>query len=139
MRVNPIPRRRPTPMKMKIDKEALAKNSFWISLGAFGLMWLIAFLTLRMEAAEKGTKLHKDYVAQKKSIDGAASNRPKNYDTYTKPWENQGKDYEDIKAKVWKLAWELQNPADKPFVTWPPSPTNDATVSELLKHPSVEL
>jgi hypothetical protein len=107
---------------MKIDKDDLKKNRFWIGLGGFVLLWFICFVTLRVSAssarnAEKtkfdtASKAVGEYftAGPDKKPNVKAFNpakRPKN-DSFLPPWEKYGEKFRDQKDEAWKQAWEVQ-------------------------------
>src|SRR5579883_673172 len=96
---------------MKLDKDVLIKHNFWIVLGTFALVWSIAFLTIRFAAGGTTASLHKSFDESEKSITNAVKGHPKNKATYIDPWDNQAKEYRNIKNEVWKKAFDLQNAA----------------------------
>jgi hypothetical protein len=120
-------------MAAKIDKEMLAKNQFWIGLGAFVLLWLIGVIVVLVSA---NSTPKTDYDNAKKAVDGASNSKPKTV-AYQIPWNEHGKMFRDHKDVIWADAWKLQSA----MYTWPdglpvkplyaedkfgPSPTADA-------------
>jgi hypothetical protein len=88
----------------KIDKEALKKHKFWIGVGAFVLLWLIAIIIVEASGDDKPKK---DYEAKKKAIEGAKQKGPKTV-AYQTPWNEHGKKFRDHKDKIWAEAWAHQ-------------------------------
>jgi hypothetical protein len=107
---------------MKVDKETLIKNRFWITLGGICLLVLIALFTL-------GTSVADDLSNDKKKIDDHRDKVNKSAGAPKLPGkkefdvlDDKRKALEDRKEIVWKDSWELQNPSDpkaEPLVTWP--------------------
>jgi hypothetical protein len=97
---------------MKMDKETLSKNGFWIGLGSFTLLWLIATLILWISAGGAVAQKQKAYDDSVKKIGGV--NRPKN-DTFLGPWNQYGDRFRKQKDDVWVRAWNLQGKMQ----TWP--------------------
>src|SRR4051794_29386864 len=92
-------------MAKKLDSEALKKNGFWIALGAFVLLWLIAAVVI-LWPADLPTK--KEYEDTKKAAEGAQSIRPKTL-AYQKPWLAHAEKFKAEKDKVWGSAWDQQS------------------------------
>jgi hypothetical protein len=96
-----------------IDKEALKKHQFWIVLGAFGVLWIVAFITVKVAASDAKKKA---YDEAKKAIDGAWTQGPKT-EAYQVPWRQHGTLFRNHKDVIWGQAWQRQ----EPMYTWPES------------------
>lgn len=96
-----------------LDAEALKKHQFWIVLGAFAVLWIVAVVMVKVSAND-GPK--KKFDAAKTSIKGALSKGVKT-EAYQKPWNEHGKKFRDHKDVIWKQAWDQQ----KDMYTWPDS------------------
>ena len=104
---------------MKMDKEWVLKQRFWLLLGTFGLLWFVCLIALAVigggpvEAAKKlfddATTLIKPYTA------GSGPSRPKN-ESFLPEWVKYGKTFSDHKNTVWGIAWY----GDKPKPDDPP-------------------
>jgi hypothetical protein len=90
--------------KNSIDKETLQKHSFWIVLGVFALLWLVAVVMVKVTASETAKKKWDD---TKKSIEGAMSQGPKN-EKFLEPWNKHGEQFRNHKDKIWAKAWKQQ-------------------------------
>jgi hypothetical protein len=123
---------------MKMDKEALLKHNFWIVLGTFALVWVIAFLTIRFAAGGTTAALRKNFDDSQKSIDNALKSHPKNKETYIDPWDKQAALYKGIKNEVWKQAFDLQNAKGNQFATWPALGA-DRPAPKELDYPSAQV
>ncbi len=106
---------------MKMDKEALAKNRFWIGLGAFALLWLIVFLVMLIGSGSEKAARAKEIS----DADGAlkAISAPKNA-SFTKLLEQKQKSLEKQKDGVWAVAWKGQ----KDLMAWPNGVENKASL-----------
>src|SRR3954465_673893 len=99
---------------MKLDKDALLKQRFWVALAAFCLLWLITTVLIHFSAARAGQDKRTAFENAKKTIEGDQSKSMKNA-TFNKQWDDYGKAFRDQKVKVWTDAWNYQ--AD--LFTWP--------------------
>ncbi len=95
------------------DKEALKKHQFWIVLGAFALLWIVAFVTVKLAASDAKKQA---YDKAKKGIEDAWKQGPKT-EAYQKPWKEHGDLFRTHKDVIWGQAWDRQ----KDMYTWPPS------------------
>jgi uncharacterized membrane protein len=98
---------------MKMDKESLVKNRFWIGLIAFAPLWILIFLVAVFSAGDKAAA---NLVKVKQSKDDLSKIPavPKNQSFTTLVAEKQ-KDLEKQKDKVWAEAWKVQ----KDLMKWP--------------------
>jgi hypothetical protein len=97
---------------MKMDKETLLKNRFWVGLIAFGPIWLLAFIIAIATAGDKASKNAADIDKTKKKVAGIRD--PKN-EKFTDLLAKKQKDLTERKEEVWAQAWKGQ--AD--LMTWP--------------------
>src|SRR5262245_19057456 len=97
-------------MAAKADKDALKKNAFWIALGGFVVLWLIAVLWVMLSGDPAKKKAWDD---AKSGIETAAKS-PKNEKFY-EPWDKYGESASGHKDKVWEAGWLQQ----KDIYTWP--------------------
>jgi hypothetical protein len=93
---------------MKLDKETAVKHQFWILLGSYLLVWIIAVLWLNVAASEPIKAAEKKYKDSKTKLDKAKQN-PKNVATFCPPWREFGKVFDGHKQLIWGQAWALQN------------------------------
>jgi hypothetical protein len=105
----------------KLDKETLQKNRFWIGLGGFGLIWLIALIVLLCSGDSSGEEKIK---AAKKKVDDIKN--PKNAN-HLKPLEQKYQVLNKQKDLVWAQAWDAQ----KEMMQWP-VPDEDSVYWEKL-------
>jgi hypothetical protein len=112
---------------MKLDSQTLAKNKFWVALGAFGLFWLIAVIVAEV-AGMGDSDSKKAYGAAKTAVDGALQKGPKN-ETFNEPWNEHRKMFNKHKEVIWKKGWDLQ----KGMYTW--KSTRSAPLQDLLQYP----
>src|SRR6516165_4863376 len=91
---------------IKFDKETLIKHRFWIALGVFAPLWLVAWLVLWLGVSGAGDVKKTEYAKSMKEIDGVKD--PKN-PNYTKPM-NEKKDtlagrknevHKDVRSTQW--------------------------------------
>jgi hypothetical protein len=97
-------------MAAKADKDALKKNVFWIALGGFVVLWLIAVVCVMLSGDPTKKKAWED---AKQGIDKAGE-KPKNEKFY-EPWDKYGESASGHKDEVWKAGWLQQ----KDIYTWP--------------------
>src|SRR5260370_11413700 len=112
---------------MKMDKEALLKHKFWIVLGTFAVLWLVALTWLLVSAGgpiEAAKKKYKDPLG---TITGFQ--RPMN-PSFIKPWEDDKKVFQDHKKVIWADAFAKQ----EKLYTFPGSREYDFAV--LCQYPS---
>lgn len=98
---------------MKLDKDTLVKNQFWFLLVVYLVIWVVALGVLKLGAADAVTAKQKAFEDNKKAIETAQKNRPKNK-SFNEPWEKYGAVFAEAKNKVWQQAWETQNPSNRP-------------------------
>ena len=99
---------------MRVDKEVLIKQHFWILLGLFLILWFVCVALIKTSAADIGTKAKTDFTAARDAIKGAEGKAPKNA-SFNTPWNDYGAAYKGQKEKVWKDAWQVQ----KDMFDWP--------------------
>src|SRR4051794_9498689 len=104
-------------MLLKLDKDAVKKQKFWILLGVFLLIWVIGLVTLKVSGSAPIEDAKKEFEKAKTAIKPHTA-APKNVDTFLPPWEKYGKQFREHKDKVWEDAWKGQ----KDLITWPNSP-----------------
>jgi hypothetical protein len=97
---------------MKMDKESLSKNRFWIGLIAFAPLWLLIFIValLSSGSAASGQKA----IVDKANGDLKAITNPRN-ERYTELVAQKQKALEKQKDMVWAEAWKGQ----KDLMKWP--------------------
>ena len=130
---------------MKVDKDALLKQKFWILLGVFALLWLICLSALYANAGGPLDKAKDDYKKANDAITKFTGvNRPKN-DSFLPPWVEHGKRFDEHKKTVWKVAWDgdkigegdpsgpLRWQGQKSMYTWPSS--NEFPLQAELLYP----
>jgi len=97
---------------MKANKDALKKNGFWIGLGSFVALWVIAILAVKVGGGESAKK--KEWEQAKTTIEGAQKAGVKTK-AFQEPWLKHGAKFRGHKDTVWAEAWELQ----KSMYVWP--------------------
>ncbi|MFO0845348.1 MAG: hypothetical protein U0797_23685 [Gemmataceae bacterium] len=90
--------------KKGVDAEALKKHHFWILLGGFAVLWLVAVVLAKVTAADAKKKA---WTEAKTKIDGALKAGPKT-EAYQKPWNEHGEKFSKHKDVIWKDAWNQQ-------------------------------
>jgi hypothetical protein len=118
---------------MRIDKEVLIKQHFWILLGLFLILWFVCVALIKTSASEIGTKAKTEFTAARDAIKGAEGKAPKN-DTFNKPWNDYGAAYRGQKEKVWSDAWQVQ----KDMFDWPSRDEQNCRL-DRLKYPDDEV
>jgi hypothetical protein len=98
---------------MKMDKDALLKQKFWILLGVFALLWIVCLSMVVVNAGGPIEEKKKDYEAAKAAV--VKNSHPKNA-SFLPPWEKYGARFTKHKNEVWKIAWN----GDKPDETLAP-------------------
>src|SRR5437870_5267397 len=83
---------------VKFDKETLIKHRFWIALGIFAPLWLVAWLVLLLSVSGEVEKTKKGYDASMKSIDTVTN--PKTA-AFTTPLNEKKDKLEGRKKEVW--------------------------------------
>ena len=99
---------------MKLDKDTLVKHQFWLLLGIYALVWIVAVFWLKVAADEPIKKAEKDYTSSKTKHDSASKN-PRNPDVFCPPWQEYSKDIDKHKQNIWNEAWNFQ----KGMYDWP--------------------
>ncbi len=106
---------------MKIDKEYLLKNRFWVSLIAFAPIWLVVLLVAWISM---GTtfKTYAKTVADKKAAFNTLGDVRN--ESFTQPVIDRKAELEKEKKKVWKEAWKGQDasPGRPGLMFWPENP-----------------
>ncbi|HEX5271731.1 MAG TPA: hypothetical protein VFW33_14635, partial [Gemmataceae bacterium] len=97
---------------MKMDKESLAKNRFWIGLIAFGPIWLLVFVIALFSSGTQAEEKAKEIKGARDAV--TAISRPVN-ERFTTLIEAKEKDLKAQKDKVWAEAWKGQ----KDLMKWP--------------------
>jgi hypothetical protein len=108
---------------MTIDKETLIKHRFWIALGVFVVLILVAVLLIPIFQGSANAALEKKYQDTVKLVEAIKS--PKS-EHFRKPLEEKEGELKKHKNIVWEKAWAPQ--AD--FMTWPQG--GNAQLSEKL-------
>jgi hypothetical protein len=97
---------------MKIDKESLLKNRFWVGLIAFGPLWLILLIVALVFCGDTAAKNAKELKDGQQKVTGLKDIKNENY---TGLLAAKQKDLEKQKDKVWAEAWKGQTDLMK----WP--------------------
>ncbi len=116
-----------------MNKELLIKHKFWVMLGLFALLWLVAVSWLGFTAGAEIKKNKEAYDKAKKEIDEALKRGPKNETTFLPPWKAHQKMFQDHKNVIWEKAWDHQ----KGMYIWPSS--NTARLQEKMVAPIVPM
>ncbi len=100
----------------KMDKDALIKNRFWIGLGVFAALWLVAIIVVNVSG---DTTKKTAWEKAQKDIEGAKNSKPKTAE-FRKPWDAHANIFRGIKEEVWRDAWNRQMPPGQVgMYTWP--------------------
>ena len=117
---------------MKVDKDAILKQQFWILLGVFALLWVICLASLCLSAGSPVDEAKKNYDAAKSAVSKyTGANRPKN-DSFLPPWQADIEQFQQHKNTVWRTAWDGDKEGETPpgqqpwegqkgMYTWPSS------------------
>jgi len=111
---------------MKVDKESLARNRFWITLGGVVLLVLIAAIWLGTGVADELNQLKDETTKDQESFKaraGSALPGKKEFDVL----EEKRRLLEEQKTLVWNDGWEIQNATKdartgakkEPLISWP--------------------
>src|SRR5260370_9410305 len=95
---------------IKFDKETLIKHRFWIGLGVFVPLFLVAWLVLWLSVSGAVDEKKKEYASSVKAIEGVRD--PKTAD-YTNPMNGKKDTLTVRKDKVWGEEWGMQGNLDK--------------------------
>jgi hypothetical protein len=97
---------------MKLDKETLVKHKFWIGLGVFALLWLIAIVMLAFTAGAEIKKNKADYEKADKAIKGVKNVKSPHF---LPKWIEHQDMFRRHKDVVWEKGWNHQ----KGLYDWP--------------------
>jgi hypothetical protein len=97
---------------MKLDKEFLLKNRFWVLLGTAVFFWLVSLVIVFFGPAKKASAESKNFAELQKKL--TAPKNPKNA-SFLPPWREREELFRKAKNKVWEQAWKTQTNV----MTWP--------------------
>ncbi len=97
---------------MKMDKETLLKNRFWVGMGTFGPLWLIILIVALVSSGDKASANKKTLDDKQKGVEGLRDIKNNNY---TSLLAEKTTDLKKQKDKVWEAAWKGQTD----LMTWP--------------------
>jgi hypothetical protein len=97
---------------MKIEKEVLIKQHFWILLAVLVPLVLISLIVLWTAAASAVERAQKDFQSSEKGLQGI--NKPKN-DKWLKDLQVRADEVTKQKNVIWSEAWQRQSD----LLTWP--------------------
>jgi len=101
---------------MKMDKESLAKNQFWIGFGVFVFLILVAVVWLTTQSADANAQLEAALNRNKAELEKKATkDLPRTRRDIAKMDEIRAA-LEKRKDEVWEQAWKAQ----EKLQTWPP-------------------
>jgi hypothetical protein len=126
---------------MKLDKETLIKQKFWVLLGAFTLLWLIGLCVMLFTLGKIIANHKANYDSALKATDGELKIKggPKNPITFLPPWEEHGTLFRNHKNKIWKEAWEEKPVEQVKLYDWPEykkSPLDQLMLEKEPKDPA---
>jgi hypothetical protein len=106
---------------MKMDKDTLMKNRFWIGVGSFVLLWLVIVIVDFAWGDEDKEK--KKFDNALKGVKTALQRGPKTV-AHQKPWNDRKKEFEKLKNVAWVKGWRGQekDPSGEgrpPLFSWP--------------------
>jgi hypothetical protein len=99
-------------MQLKIDKDMLIKQRFWILLGVSVLLLLVALLMLPSSVGSEVESQQKAYLGKKDSLAKISAVKNEKWVAAAKEADEY---VESKKNKVWEQAWSTQTN----FMTWP--------------------
>src|SRR5215471_5673797 len=97
---------------IKFDKETLVKHRFWIALGVFVPLWLVAWLVLWLSVSDAVQVKKDEYEKSNKEI--AKVTNPKT-EHFTTPMTGKKNTLTDRKITVWR---EVQTPQGGLTIDW---------------------
>src|SRR6516165_1935229 len=98
---------------IKFDKETLIKHRFWIALGIFVPLWLVAWLILWLSVSDAVETTKKAYEKSLKDIETVKDPKTTHYTT---PMTAKQGQLTRRKNTLWKEVWKTQG--DIP-IEWP--------------------
>jgi hypothetical protein len=87
---------------MKFNKETLQKHGFWIGLGGFGVLWLVALMITMFSGDDAAKKAWDAAVA---AVSGVKNPKTKEWQI---PWNQHGDKFRSKKDEAWQSAWKVQ-------------------------------
>ncbi len=103
---------------MKVDKETLLKNRFWIMVGGIVLLLLIASTWLGTGVADELVDKKDKTDKHKQEVNVRAASPLKGKEEML-VMEDKQKGLDKQKGIVWTQDWELQNGEKDPLIVWP--------------------
>src|SRR6266542_3326586 len=110
---------------MKLDKDTLLKNQFWIGLGTAGVLLLGTIVILFLGPASRAAKTRAEYDKFKKDLESQKDFKNPRFVT---PWNERKGEYTVHKEKVWGEAYVIQDGV----MTWPYA-SRDTVFKELTE------
>ncbi len=103
-------------MAMKVDKEFLLKHRFWIGLGAFALLWLIALILLPVTVGSEAGKKRTEFTTAFTQVE-KIKNAPNDFGNpqWEAPLKKKEAELSKRKEVVWKESWQTQST----LMDWP--------------------
>ena len=102
---------------MKMDKEFLLKNKFWVSLIGFAPIWLVILLVALLSSGSKAKEFRTKVESVTKQVTGIKNNDVRN-ENFTVVVAERKAELTKEKDKVWKEAWKGQ----RTLMFWPDNP-----------------
>src|SRR5262249_34557516 len=96
---------------MKLDKEMLLKNQFWIALGGAGVLLLALIAILFLGPAKRAANARTSYEDFKKTLEVKEFKNS----SFVKPWDERKDVFTGRKNEVWEAAYRTQDG----LMTWP--------------------
>lgn len=97
---------------MKMDKEFLKKNLFWVLLAGAFVLWFASLAMVFLGPSGDAAAAAEEFEKKEKEI--KTPRKPKNA-SFNPPWQERKKLYEGHKNSVWEEAWKTQSD----IMTWP--------------------
>ncbi|HKB37859.1 MAG TPA: hypothetical protein VKD72_15535 [Gemmataceae bacterium] len=101
---------------MKLDKDTLLKNQFWIGLAGAGVLLLATIVLLFLGPAKRAAKAREEYDKFTKTLNDQRDFKNQHFWT---PWNERKGEYTTHKEKVWADAYVIQDG----LMTWPQNST----------------
>src|SRR5262245_896586 len=106
-------------MAIKIDKDFLLKNQFWVMLGAAVFLWLVSLVWVFLGPAKKASAEAKAFAKTQDEYKNSGKD-PKNA-SFNTAWNQREKEFREARDKIWEAAWRTQidQKTKAHYMTWP--------------------
>src|SRR4051812_10566472 len=98
---------------MKLDKEFVQKNLFWLLLAGAVTLWLVSLVLVFLGPLSTAAEAAEDFKKETEKLD--RDPKPIMNANFLPPWQAREKYFRGHKNTVWEEAWEMQGN----YMTWP--------------------